>query len=81
MEYVLTIVILALLVERFISNRQVIKERNDLIRGVLSKDAIEFKASEDKPTEEYREEEPPYTPIEELSDDEFFKKINGTEDK
>lgn len=47
----------------------------------MSKDAIEFKASEDKPTEEYREEEPPYTPIEELSDDEFFKKINGKEDK
>lgn len=75
------VVIIALLVERYLSNRQVIKERDDLIRGILARDATEYKNTSIHTPVDDSPQEPDFTPIEELSDDEFFNKINGKEDK
>jgi len=78
MEYILALTIIALLGERFLSERNHAKEREDLIRGLLSKDAKEYSESKiAENTPEVEEKQPDLTPIEELDDQQFMKAIHG----
>ncbi len=78
MEYLLGLVILALLGYIVWKDHQIGKERRELLNAVLSKTSIEF-ATANVITEkqEDKEETPPdFVPQESLSDDEFVEAIN-----
>lgn len=79
MEYILGGVIVALLVERLVTQRTNAREREDLIRALLSKDVREYsdsKVVEQTPKDE--EVKPPeYQPVEDLDNDQFMNAIYG----
>ena len=73
---VLLIIIIALFVERYFRDREIHKERKDLMLGFLSKDAtdmaIALKTSDNKPQKETEVTE---VNLSDATDDEFDKHI------
>lgn len=83
MEYILLITVVALLVERFVNETRHAKEREDLIRAILSKDATDYAVSKKVEQETVAQDtvvDKPeaFTPIEDVDDDKFMNALYGT---
>lgn len=77
MEYILGFIVIALLVERYLSELHHTKRYDDLIRGILSKTSEEYAVSKViQEDEEIKEEEDDLRPLHSLDDEEFMELIN-----
>lgn len=79
MEYILFGTIVVLLIERQLTNRSQAKEREDLIRALLSKDVKDYSTSKaiEHETESVEPPKPEFVPLEDLPHDKFMNTIHG----
>lgn len=79
MDYILAAIIFVLLVERHVSAKDHAQERSMLINIALkAKDYTYVARTESKDGEEGEEEEDPeYTPLEDIVDEKFIEAINA----
>lgn len=77
MEYILGLIILALLGYIVWKDKHFAKERRELLNAVLSKNAVEFATANQitEKVEEKEEEQPEFILQDNLSDDEFIEGI------